>query len=54
MFKGSVYCRRWTYQGKKQKAWGIRSSANGAPVKREIVADTREGAQAELDRKKEG
>ncbi len=52
MFKGSVYCRRWTYQGKKRKAWGIRYSVNGT-VKREIVSDTKESAQAELDRKRE-
>ncbi len=52
MFKGGVYCRRWTYQEKKRKAWGIRYTVNGK-VAREIVADTREGAQAELDRKRE-
>ncbi len=52
MFKGNVYCRRWTYQDKKRKAWGIRYTVNGK-VTREIVADTREGAQAELDRKRE-
>jgi integrase len=52
MFKGNVYCRRWTYEGKKRKAWGIRYSVNGT-VKREIVADTKEGAQAELDKKRE-
>ena len=53
MFKGSVYCRKWIHEGKKRKAWGIRYSANGGPAKREIVADTKEGAQAELDKKRE-
>ncbi len=52
MFKGNVYCRRWTYEGNKRKAWGIRYMVNGK-LTREIVADTREGAQAELDRKRE-
>ncbi len=53
MFKGSVYCRRWTHDGKKRKAWGIRYSVNGGKVIRQIVADTKEGAQAELDKKRE-
>lgn len=53
MFKGSVYCRRWTYDGKKRKAWGIRYSVNEGPIVRQIVADTKEGAQAELDKKRE-
>ncbi len=53
MFKGAVYSRKWTHQGKKRKAWGIRWSVNGGPVKREIVADTKDGAQAELDKKRE-
>jgi integrase len=53
MFKGSVYCRKWEHEGKKRKAWGIRYSVNGGPVKREIVAGTREAAQTELDKKRE-
>jgi len=53
MFKGGVYCRRWTYEGKNRKAWGIRYSVNGGPVKREIVADTKEAAEHELDKKRE-
>ncbi len=53
MFKGSVYCRRWTYEGKKRKAWGIRWSVNDGPVRREIVSDTQAGAQTELDKKRE-
>jgi integrase len=53
MFKGSVYSRKWIYNGKKHKAWGIRYSANGGAVKRAIVADTKEGAQAELDKKRD-
>jgi integrase len=53
MFKGSTYCRRWTYEGKKRKAWGIRWSVNGGPVERKIVADTKDGAKAELDKKRE-
>lgn len=52
MFKGSVYCRKWEHEGKKRKAWGIRYSVNGGPAKREIVADTADGARAELDRKR--
>ena len=39
MFKGSVYCRRWIHEGKKQRAWGIRYSVNGGAVKREIVME---------------
>lgn len=53
MFKGNIYRRTWTYQGKKRRAWGIRYSVNGGKFIRKIVADTREGAQAELDRVKE-
>ena len=53
MFKGSVYCRRWIHEGKKRKAWGIRYSVNDGAVKRAIVSDTKEGAQAELDKKRE-
>ncbi len=53
MFKGSVYSRKWTYQGKKRKAWGIRYSVNGGAITRKIVSDTKDGAQAELDRIKE-
>lgn len=49
MLKGSVYCKRWTYEGKKRKAWGIRYRIDGGPVVRKIVADTKEGADAELD-----
>ncbi len=52
MFKGSTYCRRWVYQGKKRKAWGVRYSVNGKAT-RKIVADTKEGALAELERLKE-
>ena len=52
-FKGSVYCRRWTHEGKTRKAWGIRWSVNGGPVKREIVADTKEAAKGELDKKRD-
>lgn len=53
MFKGSVYCRRWTHEGKKRKAWGIRCSVNDGLAKREIVADTKEGALAELAKKRD-
>jgi site-specific recombinase XerD len=53
MFKGSVYRRRWTYQGKKHRAWGIRYSVSGGPLTRKIVADTKDGSQAELDRIRE-
>jgi len=53
MFKGSVYCRKWMHERKKRKAWGIRYSVNGGPVKREIVADTKEAAQVELDKKRD-
>ena len=52
MLKGSVYCRRWVYQGKKRKAWGVRYSVNGKAT-RKIVAETRKGALAELERLKE-
>ncbi len=52
MLKGSVYCRRWVYQGKKRKAWGVRYSVNGKAT-RKVVADTKEGALAELERLKE-
>ncbi len=48
MFKGSVYPYRWTYQGKKRKAWGIRYRMDGGPPIRKIVADTKDGAEAEL------
>jgi len=53
MFKGNVYCRKWTHEGKKRKAWGIRYSVNGGLAVRQIVADTKEAAQAELDRKRD-
>lgn len=53
MFKGGVYKRTWIYQGKKRRAWAVRYSVNGGPPVRKIVADTREGADAELDRLKE-
>ena len=53
MFRGSVYCRRWLHQGKRCKAWGIRYRVNGGEPIRRIVADTRDGALAELDRLKE-
>lgn len=53
MFKGAVYCRRWVHEEKKRKAWGIRYSVNDGAVVRQIVADTKEGAQAELDKKRE-
>lgn len=53
MFKGSIYCRKWTHAGKRRKAWGIRYSVNGGPVKREMVADTKDGARVELDKKRE-
>ena len=52
MFKGSVYCRKWIHEGKKRKAWGIRYTVNGT-VTRAIVAETKEGAQAELTKKRE-
>lgn len=52
MLKGSVYSRRWVHKGKKRKAWGVRYSVNGKVVRR-IVAATREGAEAELERLKE-
>ncbi len=51
-FKGSVYCRRWVYEGKRRKAWGIRYSVDGQVI-RKIVADTQEGAKAELEQLKE-
>jgi integrase len=53
MFKGAVYCRKWIHEGKKRKAWGIRYSVNGGAVKREIVADTKDAAQTELNKKRE-
>ena len=53
MFKGAIYCRRWTYEGKKHRAWGIRYSVNGGTPIRKIVADSKEAAQAELDRLRE-
>lgn len=53
MFRGSIYCRRWTYQEKRRMTWGVRYSVNGGKPVRKIVADTREGAQTELDRLKE-
>ncbi len=53
MFKGSVYPHRWTYQGKKRKAWGMRYRIDGGPLVRKIVADTKDGAEAELDRMRE-
>jgi integrase len=66
MFKGSVYCRRWTYvpkdengnpiRGAKPKngrAWGVRWSVNDGPITRKIVADTKEGAADELDKIRE-
>jgi len=53
MFKGSVYCRRWKHEEKKHRAWGIRYNVNGGTIIRKIVADTKEGAEAELDRLKE-
>ncbi len=52
MFRGVVYSRRWIYNGKKRKAWGVRYSLNGKVV-RKVVADTKEGAQALLDKLKE-
>lgn len=52
MFKGSVYCRRWTYQAKRRKAWGIRYSVKGGKPIGRIVADTKEGAEAELGKRK--
>ena len=52
MFKGAVYSRRWIHDGKKRKAWGVRYSLNGQIV-RKVVANTKEGAQAELDKLKE-
>jgi len=36
-----------------RRAWGIRYSVNGGKVTREIVAETKDGAQAELDKKRE-
>jgi len=51
-FRGSVYCRRWVYEGKRRKAWGVRYSVNGKVI-RKIVADSRIGAEAELERLKE-
>lgn len=53
MFKGSVYCKRWTYEGKKRKAWGIRYRIDDGPAVRRIVAETKEGAEAELDTERE-
>ena len=50
MFRGVVYVRRWIYQGKKRKAWAIDYRVDGGKRIRKTVADTREGAQAELDR----
>jgi len=57
MFKGSVYSFRWksTKRGKPvtRKAWGIRYRIDGGPLVRKIVADTKDGAQAELDKKRD-
>ncbi len=52
MFKGNVYCARWRYEGKKRKAWGVRYRIDGGPLVRKVVADTKAGAEAELDRLK--
>jgi len=49
MFKGAVYPHRWTYNGKKRKAWGIRYRIDDGPLVRKIVADTKDGAEEELD-----
>jgi hypothetical protein len=49
MFKGSVYVHHWTYKDKRRKAWGIRYRIDGGPLVRKIVADTKDGADAELD-----
>jgi integrase len=66
MFKGSVYSYRWTYtpkgpdgkpapgvKPKKRKAWGIRYRIDDGPLIRKIVADTKDGANTELDRVRE-
>lgn len=50
-FKGSIYDRKWSYQGKKRKAWGVRYSVNGK-VARKIVG-TKEEAEDELERLKD-
>lgn len=46
-------CHRWTYQGKRRKAWGIRYRIDGGELVRKIVADTKDGADAELEKVKE-
>lgn len=52
MFKGAVYRRRWIHNGKRHNAWGVRYSLNGQIV-RKVVANTKERAQAELNKLKE-
>ena len=49
MFKGAVYLHRWTYKGKRRKAWGIRYWIDNGPLVRKIVADTKAGAEDELE-----